>query len=340
MGDTSRAIIKLEYGRTAQAMAQAADSGDHTRFTLPGYPMWSRAEEPIIRPDGIVSGRNIWTPKAGSNNTIQGKTFVVNVAGVERTITPADQVLSRPASDLALVQSIVVQADGSLDIISGTPGSGTDFADGYGEAGGPPYIPVGEVEVGRVYLNSGTDAEITATEIRQTDNVHTERADYPAWQSPHTTGQGFVADDDTGKYAHIEFNAALDLRHTGGVTKGVYAQVSTPDPTYHRGAKDWKPATNQRSSSATAYYDKSEVSSSESLSDMTVTVALIDGVQDEIFKLEGSVVTVWYFPDKTKPGYAVTQGTLGIDPTYAQGKPVEAVLAVSPVYPTARFPEG
>lgn len=339
MATAANAAVYAELNRTLVAMSAMTDSGDHKRFTLSGQPIWSGRTAPVVRPNGISSGRNLLTPKSGTNSTVSVAAFKAYLGGTEYTVAAQDVAVTRPASNVAKICSLVLDSDGETVVeVAGTPAaSGTVFNETRGAAGGPPYIPVGKIEVGQVRYTSSTAAVIQASEIKQVDGVHTERFDSPTWNTPNNIGFGLDAEDETAKYAHLEFTATLDTRHTGGVCKGVYIEVYAPEQTRMGRPVDFKPAEYSTSSSSETFYDGAVASASQSLGNAAVKFLLENGVDDPILREKNQVVTFWFFPDKNRPQYVVTQGILGITRTYPVAAQIYMDCTVTAEYPSADF---
>ena len=77
MANASNAIIYLEQGQVMVDYALMTDSGDHKIFSS-AADTWSGRSgyEPIVRPNGVVSGRNLVIPSAaGTANLVDTLAF-------------------------------------------------------------------------------------------------------------------------------------------------------------------------------------------------------------------------------------------------------------------------
>lgn len=324
MATSDRGLTQIELSRQANAMSLMVDSGDHQTFTQTGVRVWSGdAEyEPEVRPNGIVSGRNMLSPKTAVDNALTTVTFTADSKGVLHTVAAGDVpgTITRPTTDgNALISSVVMSDTGVLSIIAGTEGSDANFSETYGAAGGPPEIPLDSVQIGQVRVTDSADAPIAAEEIFQVDGEHTERFDSPMWDPPNTTGNGMYADTTAEKYAFLKFTAALPLIHTDGVPKRVYIKTYTPQLADIARSADYAPAEISHSASSEPYYNGSIASSSESLGQCSFTILAGDNITDAVIGLKNKTVTVKFFPDRNKTAYMLQQGRLGISRTFNLG---------------------
>ena len=141
-------------------MAALSDSGDHKKFTS-GDGLWSGAsgKEPDVKPDGLATGGEVSTADSGSNDVVDVAALTCYLAGVETSVAAsADFSITRPASDVAKVNSITVTSAGALSEVEGTDGSDGTFSAERGAAGGPPYIPEGSIEIAQVRLTTAAAA--------------------------------------------------------------------------------------------------------------------------------------------------------------------------------------
>jgi hypothetical protein len=332
MATSGNAKLYVELSQTAVATGAMTDSGDHIVFTRTGANVISKKSgyTATIMPDGIITGRNLLTPDTG-NNEVNHAAFTAYSTGVKKTVDASSSPLTitRPATNVAKVNSMVMDSDGVVSFVAGTDGSTSSFSETRGAAGGPPYIAVGSVEIGQVRVTSSSDAVIATDEIYQVDGTHVERYDYPMWNELNTLGDGLDADASAKTNAYLEFQAALPLIHTGDVSKGVYISCYTADFSEVALSKDFKPAQTTYSSSSEEWYDGVITSSTSSQSDGEVTIRTTDNITDSVIRLGGEVVTYKFKPDKNQAPYILTQGKTGVDRTFPISEQNNAVLTIT-----------
>lgn len=327
------AALYYESGQSQQSAAAMTDSGDHTIFALTTKP-WSLASgyEYTVKPYGLATGGAVTPAVSGTNNLVDvaaltaymfGATGASTTTGLISVAADTDVSITRAtASDTHIINSITVAADGTITVVTGT--DSTSFSETRGANGGPPFIPIGSIEIAQVRTTSSTAAAITAAEIYQVVGTHQERYDYPVWSDDPISGT-------------ITFAAALPLIHTSSVPKKVYARVATPIFAEISRAKDWVPAERSSSVSSTEYYDGPLGSTSTSLGQASFSAALNDGVTDAILAKDGANLLFKFMPDKTKTPYQITQGILRKARTYGVGAYAQASFTVSASIPSVDF---
>lgn len=331
MAILNNAAIYYESGQVQQGMTALTDSGDHRTFGLTTKP-WSSAAgyEYTVAPYGLVTGGTI-TPSASNDKVdvaaltacMPGATGASSTTGLLSVGAATDITITRGlTTDTHCITSITVDATGAIAAVAGT--DHTAFSDTRGAAGGPPFIPVGSIEIGQVRTTSVTAAVVSAGEIYQVVGTHQERYDYPVWSENPIAGT-------------ITFAAALPLIHTGSVAKKVYARVATPLFAEIPRAKDWKPAETTNSVSSEQYYDGAVGSVSSSLGQASFTVSLNDGVTDALLAKKGQTLLFMFLPDKNKAPYQITQGILAVARTFGVGANPSASVTVSPSLPSVDF---
>ena len=184
MATAKNAKIEIETGQSLSGATYSAmtDSGDHQIYTVSGGTLWSgkSGKTPIVRPNGIVSGRNL-VGTATSTDYVSVAAFTAYSKGTLYTVTAANIAVDRASTGNKKIDSITMTSAGALAVVQGTESSGA-FVSTRNAAGGPPLIPVNSVEIGQVYLTGATAAVVDIAEIYQVVGQHTERYDYPTWQ--------------------------------------------------------------------------------------------------------------------------------------------------------------
>lgn len=318
MATSENARIEIESGAgTLTTYTAMTDSGDNQVFYVSGATIWSGKSgyKPDVRPNGIVSGRNVLSTHA-SDDTVTVAAFTAYSKGTLNTVTATTATFTRPATaGKACIYSVAMASDGSVDTIKGTISADTSFSSTRDAAGGPPLIPVESVEIGQIRITSSTAAALSASEIYQTVGTHTERADYPTWNEDNI-GDGELADTTYEENAHIKFLSALPQIHTGAVSKGVYIQYYTPTFIELGRAMDFVPAEESHSISTQQVYRDTVASTSKSLGQGSFTALLNDGVTDALLSERDEVITVRFYPDEDEDPYVLMQGTLGVSRSF------------------------
>jgi len=317
----SAANAKLQYeaGQELNAMAAMTDSGDHTMFSTPDAPLWSQKSgyEPVIRPDGLETGGAV-TPGSASDK-VAVAALTCYLAGVKKTVSADGAVsITRPTGGSPLnthnISSVTINSAGAIAVVKGT--DGTSHSATRGEAGGPPLIPVGSIEIAQVKLSSASAAAITAAEIFQIVGSSCERWDYPIWEEDSFSGE-------------ITFVSALPTIHEGSTVKGVYAEVYEPIFTDIEPASDFKPPENTHSTTSTQVYGGTVGASSSTLGQGSFKVFLKDGVSDPFVGMRNEILFFKFFPDRNKTPYILAQGKLGIARTFPAGDNIQADCTIS-----------
>lgn len=298
---------KLEYesGVTPFPMSALTDSGDRTIFNSSATLFSeSTGNAPVIKPDGVLTGGVVSVAVSGSNDVVDVASLTCNLAGIETAVSAGvDTAVARAATDVASVSSITITSAGSIAVVKGTDSADTTIVETRGAAGGPPFIPVGSIEIAQVRTITNAAGPFVASEIFQTIGTHLEKADFPVYS----------VDNFTGK---ITFNTALPAIHTAGVAKGVFASYAQPIFLEQNFANDFVPAETSHSVSSEQVYGATVGSSSSSLGQGSFTAILKDGITDNIVQRKNENLFFRYYQDKYKAPYILTQGKLGVGRTF------------------------
>lgn len=340
MGTSKNAKIQIETGQTLVDYEAATDSGDHQIYNPSEDVMSGKSGfEPVVRPNGMVSGRNVVSaPASGSNDVVDVAAFTAYSGGTLYSVSAStDFSITRPATDVAKINSITMDSSGTLAEVAGTDGSDGNFSETRGAAGGPPEIPADSVEIAQVRLSTSAAAAVTADEIYQVVGQHSERYDYPGW-TVNNVGDGANASEAAKQNAYIEFDAALPTSHTSATTKGIYVQHYTPTMSDLSRAYDFAPAEKSASSSSQQYYGGTVNAVSESLGQGSFTALMTDGISDTLVANKNEVLTTKFFPDRNKAAYMLTQGTVSLSRSFpAGGGQIEASVTLTPETESAEF---
>lgn len=339
MSSSANALIQVETGRSLVAYAAMTNSGDNTVFTpanatLSGF----EGSTPVVRPNGVVTGANLVSAAASlANNAVDVAAFTAYSIAVLQTVSASvDKTITRPATAVSKVNSITMTSAGAIAVVAGTDGATTAFSEVRGAAGGPPYIPVDSVELAQVRVTSNTAAPIVASEIFQTVGQHSERSDYPVY-TLNNIGLGSYSATAGKVSAHVAYDVALPLAHTGDTAKRTYIQYYTPTMSSLARALDFVPVENTTSVSSTQFYNGSIGSKSTSLGQGGFTALLDDGVNDALVQNKDKTLTVKFFPDRNKPAYIMTQGTLSLSRTFPVANQNQATVSISSEVTSAEF---
>lgn len=313
------ARLQLEAGQNFVAMAELTDTGDHRIFAAASSP-WSRAKGrvPVVRPNGVRSGGAV-VPKTGTNNTVTVAALEVNLAGAIVSVPSGDLVATRAGIGsplFFLITALTVTSAGALAAVAGTEGAA--FVETRGAAGGPPYIPVGSIEIGQVRLTSNTDANVLESEIKTIPGVHVELYNSVLWSENYYRGR-------------VEFVDTLPLIHTGNLPKKVYAEYYTPAFANIPHANDV--VLPEQTASVTSEQDYDGVSNSVSLAlgQASYTVGqMSDGFSDLVAQMKGQILWHKFFPDRYKSfPYSLFQGYLAIARSFPASGGITATCTVS-----------
>lgn len=311
---------KLEYegGQNSVAMSVLADSGDRTTFTS-SASLWSRRSgyAPVVRPNGRLTGGAIVPAVAGGNDNVDVAALTCNLNGVETSVSAdADVSITRPATNVAKVNSITIDNTGAVAVVAGTDGSGASFSETRGSAGGPPFIPTDSIEIGQVRVTSSSAAVIDSSEIFTVPGLHVEEAANPNYTIEYSTGS-------------VVFIAALPAIHTGSVGKAVHASYATPIFAEVPNATDFVPAETTHSTNSQQIYNKVLGSSTATLSAASFTAFLENGVTDPLVSLKNEQLWFRFYPDRYSSGNVKLQGKLGIARSFPADDNIQADCTIS-----------
>jgi hypothetical protein len=317
MPNAANAKIEFEGAQQSYPMSALTDSGDQTIFTS-SASLFSRVSgfAPAVRPDGVRTGGNVTPDDAEANDTVDVSAGTAYVAGVAVSFNAASPTITRPATAVSKVNSIVVSSAGVVSAVAGTDGSDANFVETRGAAGGPPYIPTDSIELAQVRVTSDTAAPIAATEMFTAVGTHRERYDYPLW-------------DEVDQDGEVHFKSALPQIHTGDVTKNVYASYADPIFTELGQGVDFTPPENTWSVNSTPIYGGTLGEASQALSQGSFTAYLTDGVTDPIMKVKDQNAWIRFYPDKYATPHILCQGYLGMSRAYPAGGNINADVTIA-----------
>jgi hypothetical protein len=337
MATSANAKIQFESGQTLHDYAAMTDSGDHKIHTISGGTIFSGKSgfEPVIRPNGIVTGRNLLSVNA-TNDTVTIAAFTAYSEGTLYSVDATTDTITRSSGDVAKINSITMTDAGVIAVVAGTDGASAAFSETRGAAGGPPEIPADSVELGQIRTTTEAAAVIAADEIFQVVGTHAERFDYPTW-TVNPIGDGDAAAVSAKKNAYIEFASELPAIHASAAYKQVYIRYYAPIFTEVQKGSDFVPAENSHSVYSTQYYNGTIASVSSSLGQASFTALMDDNVTDALIGVKDTVVTIRQYPDRNKTPYTLTQGKLGISRSFPVADQNSASVTISAENATAGF---
>lgn len=337
MATSKTGKLMVETGQSFNDYSGMTDSGDQETFTVSGGLVFSAysGKEVEVRPNGIVSGADLLTPSATSDNVTVGG-FTAYSEGVLHSVSSADVAITRPASNVSKVISITMTDAGALAAVAGTDGTTTAFSETRDADGGPPLLPADSVELGQVRVTTLATGAIATSEIFQVVGTHAERFDLPSFTT-NNVGDGKSAEAVAKKNAYAKFDDTLPSIHTGDVPKGVYVSWYTPILAEVPKAMDFIPAENTHSLSSVQYYNGTVGSTSSSLGQCSFTALNDDNITDTLVGLKDKVVTTKFFPDRNRAPYILTQGIMGVKRTFPVGDQNQADCTISAENPSADF---
>jgi hypothetical protein len=239
-----------------------------------------------------------------------------NLNGVITTVAGGELTITRPATAVARITSLTVNDAGDLAAVAGASSASAAFTETRGANGGPPYIPVGSIEIAQVRVTVDTAAVITPAQIFAVVGTHTEMANYPLYNIDNTAGS-------------VEFLAALPEIHTGDKPKKVFASYSGPIFSEISLASDFTPPETSHSVSSTQIYNTTLGSTSQTLGQGGFTAYLEDGISDALVSEKNELLWFRFYPDRYKTPYLLTQGKLGITRTFPAGDAIQAACTIS-----------
>jgi hypothetical protein len=208
--------LKVEDGFTAYGPELMADSGDRKTYTSAGsrFSLCAKDENgidrrPVVRPDGLRNGCLVSPPLSGIDNGVDVCAGSIwNGGAVKNVSAVTDLAVTRPSAGSVKKVSIAVDSTGTVEAFDGTEGAA--YSDSRGVAGGPPYIPLGTVELAKVKLD-----EFAGPVTDESINFSPELSTFPV--------------SETDPYlAKSVFSRPFQAIHTGGVACNIYITYCVP----------------------------------------------------------------------------------------------------------------
>lgn len=318
MPTAENAELSYESGQTAYPMEPLTDSGDAKTYTSNAiYFSGASGKEPDVKPDGMATGGVVAPATSNLDDGIDVAAMTCYLAGGLTVVSAAvDETITRAATDVSSINSVTVTSAGAVAVIAGLDGTDATFSEVRGDAGGPPFIPAGSIEVAQVRVNTNSAGQIQDSEIFQVIGVHQERYDSPVW-----------AVDSFN--ALVIFNASLPLIHTGSTPKGVNASYSDPIFSVIDLASDYIPSENAHSINSVQIYSAVLGSTSKTLSQGAFTAYLKDGITDPLVKAKDNNLFFKFKQDKLKSPFLLDQGIFGMSRAFPAGDSLSASCTIS-----------
>lgn len=342
MADASNGRIDYEGSAAGITGELLTDSGDHIVFTA-ANDMFSAADsDPECKPNGIITGVNLISPTL-LDNEVSVAAFTAYFAGVEVSVSADSSVtFTRDASLSHQKFSVICDSVGALTIIESTAHASA-WSTTRGAAGGPPSIPLAQIEIGQIWVDSNVDAPVEATEIYESaSNGTQERYDYPIFEI-NSQGDGIEATDVDKENAYVEFASALPMIHGATAAaaatayKPVYLDYAVPTFIQLQKSVDFVPAGVTTSVTSTQIYGGAIGSSSDSLAACTYTAYVNDGITDNLTLQDGKNIFHRFYPDRNKTPYILTQGITRFALTYPADAPITAAVTVAAENKSVKF---
>lgn len=120
--------------------------------------------------DGLISGGAVTPAASGQVDKVDTAALTCMLAStVEHVLATVNKAITRPATNVAKVNSITVNSSAAIAVVAGTDGTTTAFSETRGAAGGPPILPAGSIEIAQVRVTSAASAVITSGQIIAAD---------------------------------------------------------------------------------------------------------------------------------------------------------------------------
>ena len=335
MPTAENSLLYYESGQTLVPMSALTDSGDSMAFNS-SAEIWSDEAgfSPVIKPDGVLTGLVVTPAVSGTSDKVDVSAGTINLAGVLVTMTASTDAtcLRGATTDICCINSITITSAGAIAVLSGV--DHTAFSETRGASGGPPFIPIGSIELAQVRLSSITSSVVATSEICSIPNQHRELSSYPVILKTE-----FARETDTIiGYAGATFSPAMTRSHTGNVPKKVYAQYYEPEFVEASKATDFQPASNSMSTTSQQYYGGVIGEVSTSLKSGKFRAFLSNGVSDPILRKEGKKIWFKYYVDKLQTdNFILTQGYLGVTVSYPARSSIVADFTINANDPGKRI---
>lgn len=331
MGTAENAKIQFESGQDLVAFAMLVDQGDHKAFRSDDQ-LWSNrgGYEPEVKPNGLATGGVITPANSGDDDAVDVAALSCFVSGLP-VIVLADTdvgIVRAVSGGTPFKKSSITVKAGAIVVVAGLEGAA--FSVVRGAAGGPPLIPLADVEIGQVWTSSVSGDQLLVTEIKQVIGTTTEMYNYPTWQQVRFNVQDGIAGN-----AGIDFDAPLPLIHSASSPgsaqpKEVFVQYYTPTFSDIAKTEGFVPAETSHSISSKQIYGMTIGASAQSLGQGAFTAFLEDGISDGLLKLKNENLFFKFYQNRLNAyPFILGQGKLGISRTFPAGDQITAACTIS-----------
>lgn len=211
----NKALVYAETGTALQVGPMALTKTASTtyegetitnrQYLATGRGPWSKKTGylPVIRVNGVVSGCVV--TGGASNNNVEVTAGVVNVNGTVVTVNAdTSNTVTRGATGKYAVHAVCVNSSGTVSVVKGTDGDALDLTGGYDGAGQKPLVATTLAVLAYAVTLGDSAAVIPSTDIYAGENANID----------------YIIDSLRGG---IVVYSALELNHTGGVSRAIYA---------------------------------------------------------------------------------------------------------------------
>lgn len=200
---TALQVGPMALTKTASATVEGRTLAN-LQYLAAGRGPWSKRSgyTPVIRINGVVSGCVV--TGSGTNN-LEVTAGVVNVNGTVVAVgADTSNTVTRGAASKYAVSALCVNAAGTLSVVKGADGDALDLTGGYDGAGQKPLVATTLAVIAYAVTFGDSAALIPSTDIYAGENANVS----------------YTIDSLRGG---IVLYSALELNHTGPVSRGVYA---------------------------------------------------------------------------------------------------------------------
>lgn len=318
----TNAEIQVEISTTNKGNVELLDLGSsRLEYGIAADTLWSLRDEfaPVVRPNGLINGGK-FTPTA-SNDEFTIAQVSAYIGGALVTAASTTKTITRDATDGYMTFSVTLNASGTITVTAGDADASA-LSTTRGAAGGPPLIPVDEVEIGQIKIDSTTAAVIQDTEIFDSTtgiiDTHFERFDFPVFTVVPTRGK-------------VVFESALPTIHAGNVAKKIFAKYAMPNLSVIQEATNFVPPTvTDTLNSVTIYRGKQIGEQNSSLNGGSFQMMLNDGITDPIMIVDGDNVVIKFYPNRFQDQHLLGHARIRIPQQYDPTTSIQSTISLTP----------
>jgi hypothetical protein len=306
--------LMVEDSAAAAPLEQMSDSGDQrkfgstgTRFSLCEKDGSGLDRRPVVMPDGVQSGCLVTPAASSGDDLIDVAGGTASVGGSTFSVSPqTDFSITRPSASMKRISSVVINSSGTASVIAGTEAA--DYSGQRGAAGGAPYIPLGQIELATVRLDSETAAPLASDEV------------FFAPEFTHTPSYKLLPYS-----ASLEFSAPLPLIHTGDAAKNVWLTWFEPSLSQLDVASLRPPALSFEIDTATGKAARGKYKPG------SIVIALSGDQSVLARRIDGTVRLFEFMPDSTQTRKELFYAAVEIVADYSPGGLMAGAATLLPV---------